>query len=174
MGVCAIRIDERLIHGQVATLWPVSYTHLEQIQRARNTAEYAFAKKMYEKFAGKHQIRVSDRDVLALSMLLLSQESQNYHLKSMPEYGEFYAETLELIEYLDVYKRQHEARLTQGEQSRKAGQKVHGDGHHRVDGAPLQDGYLVCIIRAVGLHERQDADDCQQRDQGIDLSLIHI
>lgn len=72
----------------------------EQIQRARNTAEYRFAQKMYERFAEKHHIRVSDRDVLALSMLLLSQESQNYHLKSMPEYEAFYAETLELIGYL--------------------------------------------------------------------------
>ena len=25
MGVCAIRIDERLIHGQVATLWQGSW-----------------------------------------------------------------------------------------------------------------------------------------------------
>lgn len=69
----------------------------EQIERAANTAEFAFAGKLFEQFARQQHIRVSEQDVLALAMLLLSHESQNYRLKSMPEYPEFYEETQELI-----------------------------------------------------------------------------
>ncbi len=72
----------------------------EQVERATATAEYAFAGKLYRQFARRQHIRVPEQDILGLSMLLLSYESQNYNLKAMPEYPEFYAETQELMERL--------------------------------------------------------------------------
>ena len=76
----------------------------EQVQRVLPTAEYQFARKLYTKFCERLNIVVSEQDVLALSMLLLSFESKNYRLKELDEYAQHYQETMELI---DIFVNQY-------------------------------------------------------------------
>ena len=61
----------------------------------------------------------------------------------------------------------HKSCLAQGEQARKAGQQVHGNSHHRIDGASLQNGYLVAVFGSVRLQECQETDDYYQGNEGI-------
>ena len=69
----------------------------EQRQRAENTPEYDFARRLWERIGARYNQKPEEQDVLALSILLLSYETQNRHLKEMEEYAGYYEETLEMI-----------------------------------------------------------------------------
>ena len=69
----------------------------EQIERAENSKEYAFARKLYARMETRFKQSAKDQDVLALAMLFLSYESKNRHLKELAQYPEYYGETKELI-----------------------------------------------------------------------------
>ena len=71
-----------------------------QVKRARDTAEYAFAQRLYDRLAQSRHVKVPEQDVLGLSMLLLAHESRNDHIRDIPEYREFYEETMDLTERL--------------------------------------------------------------------------
>ena len=72
----------------------------EQVQRAQGTPEYAFACRLWDRMARHFHERPAPQDILALSMLLLSYETQNRHLKEMAEYPLYRRETMEMIERL--------------------------------------------------------------------------
>lgn len=76
------------------------YFSNEQIQRAIHTPEYKTAKNLYQKFCSRLNIEVGEQDIIALTMLLLSYESQNFHLQELPQYKKYYDETLELCDIL--------------------------------------------------------------------------
>ncbi len=77
----------------------ICYTD-EQKDRALGTPEYAFAEKVCAEMSIRFERTISDNDVLGLSMILLSYETKNSHLESLPEYGELYDETQDMITYL--------------------------------------------------------------------------
>lgn len=72
----------------------------EQIERVKNTAEYGFVKKLHGKLPDRFREAFQENDFLAVSMLILSFETQNFHLESYAEYPSYYAETQELIVWL--------------------------------------------------------------------------
>lgn len=72
----------------------------EQIRRAENSPEYTFAKNLYTKVGQRLKQTVLEQDILALSMLILSYESQNHRMRSSAEYPEYFEETQELIQRL--------------------------------------------------------------------------
>ncbi len=70
----------------------------EQIARAKGTPEYGVATRLYERQALHLRSRISEQDILAVTMLLLSYESKNHMLKYSAEYEEYYQETQELVQ----------------------------------------------------------------------------
>lgn len=72
----------------------------QQVEKAQNTAEYCFVKKIAEKLPLYFRNTFSEQDVLALTMLILSFETQNFTCCQTREYESYVTEVGELIEYL--------------------------------------------------------------------------
>lgn len=74
-----------------------------QVERARNTVEYALAEELYARMQRRFGWTASPQDVLGLAMLILSYESKNCHLKELPEYPQLREETQELMVRLSEF-----------------------------------------------------------------------
>ncbi len=72
----------------------------EQKNRALGTPEFAFAAEQCAEMGPRFGRRIPDNDVLWRAMSLLSYETENSHLASLPEYAELHDETQDLITYL--------------------------------------------------------------------------
>ncbi len=72
-----------------------------QKQRVSATAEYAFARQWMSLLPKR--LQGTEEDIFGVAILLLSYETQNFHLDKLPEIKEIFAETHEMIDFLAAY-----------------------------------------------------------------------
>lgn len=73
----------------------------EQLSRARRAAEYSFVKKIHARLPGRFREAFKEMDFLALTMLVMSYETQNVFLREGEEYQGYYEEVQELIDGIE-------------------------------------------------------------------------